>query len=146
LPIGCARSPEWSDRDRPALGLPNCFLERRRSDGPLPCAIHLRAQRPDHMAVAKSVLTSPLVITSSEEASDLGAIRKAAGATPLQPASACYPFATQPDSWVALNARNANEIWIIDHFPRRNYVYPRKQTSELGREMSALAVFWLTPA
>jgi hypothetical protein len=31
--------------------LPNSFLERRRLGRPLPCAIRLRAQRSDHMAV-----------------------------------------------------------------------------------------------
>jgi hypothetical protein len=31
--------------------LPNCFLERRRLGHPLPCAIRLRTQRSDHMAV-----------------------------------------------------------------------------------------------
>ena len=47
--------------------LPNCFLEHRRLDCPLPRAIHLRAQRPDHMAVTKTVLTDPLVNTPSAE-------------------------------------------------------------------------------
>jgi hypothetical protein len=31
--------------------LPNCFLERSRLGRPLPCAIRLRTQRSDHMAV-----------------------------------------------------------------------------------------------
>jgi hypothetical protein len=31
--------------------LPNCFLERRRLGCHLPCAIRLRTQRSDHMAV-----------------------------------------------------------------------------------------------
>ena len=34
--------------------LPNCFLERRRLGCPLPCAIRLRTQRSDHMAVGSS--------------------------------------------------------------------------------------------
>ena len=41
------RSVNWGEGDE----LPNCFLERRRLGRPLPCAIRLRAQRSDHMAV-----------------------------------------------------------------------------------------------
>ena len=37
----------WGEGDE----LPNFFLERRRLGRPLPCAIRLRAQRSDHMAV-----------------------------------------------------------------------------------------------
>jgi hypothetical protein len=47
--------------------LPNCFVGRRRLGCSLPCAIRLRAQRPDHMAVAKTVLTGRLVNTLSDE-------------------------------------------------------------------------------
>ena len=32
--------------------LPNCFLERSRLGCPLPCALRLRTQRSNHMAVA----------------------------------------------------------------------------------------------
>jgi len=43
------RSVNWGGGDE----LPNCFLERRRLGRPLPCAIRLRAQRSDHMAVVR---------------------------------------------------------------------------------------------
>ena len=42
-----SRLVNWEDGDE----LPNCFLERRRLGCPLPCAIHLRTKRSDHMAV-----------------------------------------------------------------------------------------------
>ena len=41
------RSVNWGEGDE----LPNCFLERSRLGRSLPCAIRLRAQRSDHMAV-----------------------------------------------------------------------------------------------
>jgi hypothetical protein len=44
--IECCRQLENGDE------LPNCFLERSRLGRPLPCAIRLRAQRSNHMAVA----------------------------------------------------------------------------------------------
>jgi hypothetical protein len=44
---GRLRSVNWGEGDE----LPNCFLERRRLGHPLPCAIRLRTQRSDHMAV-----------------------------------------------------------------------------------------------
>jgi len=43
---------------------------RRRLGCPLPCAIRLRTQRPDHMAVAKTVLIRPPMNTPAEGASD----------------------------------------------------------------------------
>ena len=41
------RSVNWGEGDE----LPNCFLERSLLGRSLPCAIRLRAQRSDHMAV-----------------------------------------------------------------------------------------------
>ena len=58
--------------------LPNCFLERSRLGRALPCAIRLRTQRSDHLAVANTVLTGPLVNTPSEEASDFYLATRAA--------------------------------------------------------------------
>src|SRR5215469_3415293 len=40
------RAVNWGDDE-----LPNCFLERRRLSCHLACAIRLRTQRSDHMAV-----------------------------------------------------------------------------------------------
>src|SRR5437763_256559 len=45
---GMTRSVNWENGDE----LPSCFLERGRLGCALPCSIHLRAQRSDHMAVA----------------------------------------------------------------------------------------------
>ena len=44
---GTKRSVDWENGDE----LPDCFLERGRFGCPLPCAIRLRTQRSDHMAV-----------------------------------------------------------------------------------------------
>jgi hypothetical protein len=42
--------------------LPNCFLERSRLGRPLPCAIRLRTQRSDHMAVGQHSRLSPEIL------------------------------------------------------------------------------------
>jgi len=52
-------------------------------------------------------------------------------------ASACYPFATQPDFGVAAYVINDEEIGITCNLRVRVFVNPQKRTSELSRGMSA---------
>ena len=73
------RSVNWGEGDE----LPNCFLERRRLGRPLPCAIRLRAQRSDHMAVG--VRSSRVPFRRSFRATGRGDADRALGAAANRP-------------------------------------------------------------
>src|SRR5215813_12582955 len=88
--------------------LPSCFLGRRRLGCPLPCAIRLRTQRPDHMAVAKTVLIRQLVNTPAEGASDFHLATRAdvQSMSALPPKAdirrhGCLPGSLSESSWLA---------------------------------------------